>query len=60
MPDMSLINADQFDAVDVAIGVLTCIDASVGERVEAAKALAEQFGLPWPPYSADEDDQVWR
>lgn len=56
MSDLSITTIEQHSAVEDAIAVLTCLDAGAGERVEAAKALAEQFGLPWPPY--DEGEEV--
>lgn len=29
------------------------VDADMGERLEAAKAIALELGHPWPPYEAD-------
>jgi hypothetical protein len=58
MSNLSITTIEQHTAVEDAIAVLTCLDAGTGERIEAAKALAEQFGLPWPPYDEEGEEVV--
>jgi hypothetical protein len=56
MSDLSITTIEQHSVVQNAIHVLTCMDAGVRERIEIARDLAEQFGLPWPPYDAEGEE----
>lgn len=41
-------------AAEEAMHALLHVDAHMSERTEAAKAVADAIGHPWPPYTDDE------
>ncbi len=46
------------EAVENAVGELCNPDAHfASERVPTARRLSEAFGLPWPPFVLDEDEE---